>query len=407
MNEVKISYTQAQKDLLEEKYPGYKVDIAIPEEPVELDDKSLDEILLWAYQIGASDINFLTGSPVTVEIEGKFSHITRKNINSNDMEMLTNHIYGGASGVSHLRSGEDIDRPYSIRDSQTGISCNFRVNISSCRAPYGAEGIQATIRTIKGSPLTFAQLGIEQEIIDAFYPEQGLVLACGKTGAGKSTILAAGVRHSLECKSNNNKWLLYEAPPEFVYDEIQKAADLIVQHEIPRHIKSFPMAVRNSLRRAPTRILIGECRDYETISASIEASGTGHALYTTVHAGSVSEMIRRVLNLFPQEERTSKLFELIDALRLVVVQKLVTGLDGKRVAIREYLIFDQTVHDRMRFVQTLKEAVQLIDDLVEEKGQSLLRSAMNLYEMGKIGRHVIDSLEDSKRNLVDDFTTIF
>lgn len=395
------------KERLRQEFPGYEPDYAMPVEPGFLDELELDRVLKWASELGASDINFMTNEPITVELQGRFYRLTKRKLNSGDLEMVTNIFYGGANGVSHIRSAGEIDTSYSIRNESEGSTFLFRVNVTGCRATFGAPGIQVTIRTINGIPPTFAQLRVEQEIIDAFYPENGLVLVCGKTGSGKSTTLSAGVRYSLETGRGRYKWLLFESPTEYVYDDVYRAADMVVQHEVPRNVVSFARAVRNSLRRAPTSILIGECRDYATISAAVEAAETGHALYSTVHANSVSESVYRILNMFPQEERSSKLFEVVETLRLVVAQKLVIGVDGKRVALREYLVFDQPVRDRMRNVQTMKEAVAMVSTLVEERGQSMLKAALLEFKAGRIGKHVVESLEDATRNIVDDFDTKF
>lgn len=400
------NYGEGERFLMTQ-HLGYQPEFAVKKEPLVMNEAALNEILAWASEIGASDINFKTNDPVTIDINGKFAHITKKKMSSIDLETITNILYDSGNGVSFIKTAGEIDTSYAIRNDQQDSALRFRVNITGCWAAFGAEGINITIRTIKGLPPTFSQLAVEQEIIDNFYPENGMVVVCGKTGSGKSTTLAAGVRNQLESRSNSAKWLLFESPTEYVYDEVERAADLIIQHEVPRHVASFAAAVRNSLRRAPTNILIGECRDYATISASIEAAETGHALYTTLHANSVPEALYRALNMFPMEERSSKLFEVVESFRLVMAQKLVRTVTGGRVALREYLVFDQVVRERLRQAQSLKEAVSLVSVLVEERGQSMLKSALREFELGHISKAIVEKLEDDRRNIVDDFDTEF
>lgn len=98
----------------------------------------------------------------------------------------------------------------------------------------------------------------------------------------------------------------------------------------------------------PHIINVGEARDFETIAASLEASLTGHLVYTTTHASSVSVAIRRLLTIFPGAERESRGYDLISALRFVMVQHLVPTPDGKgRVPVREYLQFTDAMRERL------------------------------------------------------------
>lgn len=383
-------------------YPGYDQSVAFPFEASKLDENGFDELLLHCSDIGASDIDLMTNEPVVVELEGQRVRVTKRIYGSSDIEQVTNIVYGGANGVSHVRAGNDIDNGYSIRREKEGKYFQYRVNITGCRG-----GIHITIRTIKGVPLSLKELNIEKGIVDALKPENGLIFICGKTGSGKSTLIAASIRDKLDGHFNKSKILIFESPIEYVYDSIPRGTDMVVQHEIPKNLPSFAAAVRNSLRRAPSDIVIGECRDYPTISAAIEAAETGHLLSTTIHANSVSESFYRILNMFPEAERSSKLFEVMEVTRLIVAQKLVRGVSGKRVALREYLVFDQYVRDRLRNVQSLKEAVSVVAELVRDKGQTMISSAFKAYQANLIDKHVYESIEDSGRNIVDDFKTEF
>lgn len=103
--------------------------------------------------------------------------------------------------------------------------------------------------------------------------------------------------------------------------------------------------MRNALRRKPHLIMVGESRDSETISATLEAALTGHPVYTTLHSNGVAETVRRLVGSFPQEERTGRAIDIIETLRLIVWQRLVPSIDGKRIALREYLVFNEEVRD--------------------------------------------------------------
>ncbi len=108
---------------------------------------------------------------------------------------------------------------------------------------------------------------------------------------------------------------------------------------------SFVRGVRNSLRTRSDIVLIGESRDYATSKAMINASMVGPLVYTTCHTNNVAEIPARLINDFPENEKEAEFVNLIDNLELLLTQKLVPSVDGKRVAIREFLILTQEMKD--------------------------------------------------------------
>ena len=116
------------------------------------------------------------------------------------------------------------------------------------------------------------------------------MVIAGETGSGKTTTLAALMRRVLEEPTPiHGNLITYEAPIEFVFEAIDSSTSTVMQHEIGLHLPSFAAGVRNSLRRKPALLLVGELRDMETIMASVEAANTGHPIYTTTHANDVAE----------------------------------------------------------------------------------------------------------------------
>ena len=99
--------------------------------------------------------------------------------------------------------------------------------------------------------------------------------------------------------------------------------------------------------RKPHAILVGETRDIETMSALLEAALTGHPVYTTLHSNGVAETIRRLVGTFPKDERIGRTIDIIETMRMVVWQRLAPTVDGKRVALREFLVFNETIRDKL------------------------------------------------------------
>ena len=396
---------------LTDRYPGWEEEFGYPNEPTTFQADDFDDLFVHAARLNTADITLQTDEPVMAFIQGRNLRITKRALNAHEIDRLVSHLYG-ANGVAQIRAGNDIDTRHPVeRRTYVGEGeigsverYNFRVNITGCLARGDENGISITMRTIHSNPKSIRDLGVEEEIIENIVPSNGLVCVCGPTGSGKSTLLAGVVTMEVQDPDTHKKFILIESPCEYTYDGVPRASAIVSQHEVPRHLKSFAAAVRNTLRRAPTHIVVGESRDRETIEASLEAANTGHTVFTTVHSNSVPSTVIRMANMFQPNERMTKVFEIIDVLRLVVVQRLVRRADGKgRVALREYLVFDQTVRDHLRVAADLREVQHILSTLVQRKGKSMLTSAQMAFDQGLISVDSMNIFErESQSNLIDD-----
>ena len=271
-----------------------------------------------------------------------------------------------------------------------------RVNGTGCHVD-GHEGIQITIRTIPSAPPSLASLQLQPDLVNAIAPQEGVIYVTGATGSGKSTLLAAMIKQLAEDPESHRKILTYEAPIEFVYDSVHKPTSLVSQSEIPRHLPTFAAGVRNALRRKPRLILVGEARDPETISAVLEAALTGHPVYTTLHSNGVAETIRRLVGSFPHEERLGRTIDIIETARLIICQRLVPTVDGKRTPIREYLIFNEKIRDILLDSDPDK-VTATARKLVETYGQPLQVDIDRKYQDGIISERQYKVLSAFSKN---------
>ena len=349
-------------------------------EPSRFDEKHLEALLIHCNRIQASDITLQTGSPIMAEVFGRLHTITRRCLSNAEVGDLLNIIYG-PNGTTQIMRGHDIDTHYEVRPSRSE-RYRHRVNGVGIHVD-GHEGIQITIRTIPSTPPALDDLALPNTITDAIAPNEGIVYVTGATGSGKSTLLAAIIRTLAENPESHRKILTYEAPIEFVYDEIQTPTAIISQSEVPRHIPTFAEGVRNALRRKPHLILVGEARDPETINAALEAALTGHPVYTTLHSNGVAETIRRLVGSFPREERIGRTIDIIETARLIIWQRLVPSTDGKRVALREYLAFNEQVRDELLNTDPEKVTAKT-RELVHKYGQPMQEEIDTRFKEGVI-----------------------
>jgi twitching motility protein PilT len=199
---------------------------------------------------------------------------------------------------------------------------------------------------------------------------RGLVLVTGPTGSGKSTTLAAIVDEANRTRKDHI--ITIEDPIEFVHEGIEA---IINHREVGTHTKTFAAALRGSLREDPDIILVGEMRDLETISLAIEASATGHLVFSTLHTTSAAKTVDRIIEVFPVTQQQQIRNTLADGLRAVVAQNLFKRIDkNDRCAALEIMIATPAVRNLIRegktfqipsMIQTGKKyGMQTLDDAI-------------------------------------------
>ncbi len=174
--------------------------------------------------------------------------------------------------------------------------------------------------------------------------KRGLILVTGPTGSGKSTTLSAIVDYINKHRACHI--ITIEDPVEYRY--VQEKAT-IHQREIGKDVASFGDALRSALREDPDVILVGEMRDYETISLAMTAAETGHLVLATLHTSSAAQTIDRIIDACPTHAQEQVRAQLANVLQGVISQTLVPTADGKgRVAALEILIGTDGIRSRIR-----------------------------------------------------------
>ena len=342
---------------------------------------TLDSLFEWAFRLGASDIRIETHKPVFVQLHGRMRQVTRRTFTEREVEEAVNRLYG-AEGVARLKRGEDFDVSYEVQpDRRTRF--RFRVNATAVLA-HGDDGGAVVARALPVRSRPLSEQDVEPEIIQACMPRTGLVFIAGGTGNGKSTLQAGITRERLVDPDSHVAILEYSSPIEFTFDDVEGTTATISQSEIPRHLPSFAAGIRNAMRRAGDVIIIGECRDGETMAAAAQAALTDHAVYSTIHAGTLSETVQRIVSLCPLEERGALTVAVAQTLRLIVNQRLVPSLDGTRTALREFLVFDRPMRRKLADTNPDRWPALVEDMLAEGRGQSFEHAIQRALAEGRI-----------------------
>lgn len=206
--------------------------------------------------------------------------------------------------------------------------------------------------------------------------KQGLILVTGPTGSGKSTTMAAMIRHLNE--TENKHIITIEDPIEFVHPS-QKC--LISQREVGLHTQDFHASLRSALREDPDVILIGEMRDRVTINIALQAAQTGHLVLGTLHTRSAINAINRLLNIFTPEEQVAMRIQIVESLAAVIAQLLIPATDGGRVAVHDILVNTPSMQDYL-LKGDETSAFQLMQ-MDTHEGMHVMNNA--IYEQWQLG----------------------
>lgn len=296
-----------------------------------------------------SDLIFSPGRAPQVELHGKLVQLKIPNVGvlrAEDTARIAADLIGrNTLAVEKLKSEGSCDISYSLPKVS-----RFRVNIFTQR---GSCAI--VMRVIASTVPDFKMLNLPPQLEDAAALRPGIVLVTGPTGSGKSSTLAAFVD---KINSDSAAHIItIEDPIEFLHSH-KKAT--IHQREIHTDTPNFAVALRAALRQAPKLILVGEIRDRETMEVALEASETGHLVFSTLHTIDASKTVERIVGIFPLSEQAIIRMRFSKSFRYIISQRLLPKRDGSgRVAAFE--ILKSTVRTREYVQKGESEGKTLLD----------------------------------------------
>ena len=332
---------------------------------------NINEILQQAVLQEASDIFIIAGLPVTYKCKGQQIRSQTDRLVPATIKPLIDEIYEiSARDRSNYEKGIDDDFSFSI--SSLG---RFRVNIFRQRG-----SLAAVIRVIKFGLPDPASLGITENVLSMADNKKGLVLVTGAAGSGKSTTLACMIDR---INSNRSCHIItMEDPIEYIHRH-NKA--IVTQREIFIDTPGYLESLRSALRESPDVVLLGEMRDYETISAAITAAETGVLLFSTLHTSSASNTINRIIDVFPASQQQQVKIQLAQILKGIVAQQLVPQLDGTLIPAFEVLKITPAVQNMIREGK-LHQLDQAMQQGAADGMFTMDMSLLKLYREGKISK---------------------
>jgi len=332
----------------------------------------LHDYLIYARDIGGSDLHISVGSPPVIRKYGRLAPLPRAPFTAAETEALLFEIL------------TDEQR----RRIHTELALDFRYNVPhqgryrSCIVKQ-RMGWDGSFRTVQSRVPSFDELGLPEQLKRLTEFHQGLVLVTGPNGCGKSTTLATMV--DLVNQHREEHIITIEDPVEF---NLVPAKSQINQREVGSHTKGFSQALRAALREDPDVIMIGELRDRETVSLAITAAETGHLVFGTIHTTSAARTIDRILDAFPPDEQPQVRSMISESIRGILCQQLIPRKDGNgRALAMEILLNTPAVSNLIRERKLFQ--IPSIIQTSKQQGMILLDNSL----MDLVTRGVIDGSE--------------
>ena len=294
----------------------------------------IQEIMQKAIDAGAADIFLIAGLPVTFKCDGHQERLPEDRLLPDAIRQLVEEIYE-LSGRDRTNLDRGADDDFSFAISRMG---RFRVNVFRQRG-----SLAVVIRVIHFGLPDPAQLGIPEEVLSLAENKKGLVLITGAAGTGKSTTLACLIDRIN--KTRDCHIITMEDPIEYIH---RHERAIVTQREISIDTPGYLESLRSALRESPDVILLGEMRDYDTISAALTAAETGVLLFSTLHTSSAANTINRILDVFPANQQQQIKIQLAQILKGVVCQQLVPAANGGQTAVFEIMKTNTAIQNMIR-----------------------------------------------------------
>ena len=267
---------------------------------------TIDDLLIRARKMGASDVHVTVGIPPKCRVNGELVTLMEGRILPADSKALVEQMIPGRLVERFNREGE-VDFSYAIK----GVG-RFRVNIFKQRGT-----MSFVIRLVNTEIPSPESLGLPQSVLELVKKKRGLILVTGPTGSGKSTTLASLI-HIIN-QTQNKHIITLEDPIEYLHSHEKS---IVNQREVGIDTQSYAGALRAALREDPDIILVGEMRDLDTIATAVTAAETGHLVLSTLHTIGAVPTIERIIDVFPMNQQAQIRLQLATLLEAIISQRL-------------------------------------------------------------------------------------
>jgi twitching motility protein PilT len=331
-------------------------------------------VLSQAVELGASDVHFKLGQPPVVRIDGELQLIADHPPMSESA--LEEVLYAITAIAPRRREQFEDSGELDIAYSHPTLP-RFRVNGFRQRG-----SVSFAFRIIPNTIPGFAELHLPTGVVRLANEHRGLILVTGATGSGKTTTLAAMIDHIN--RTRRLHIVTIEDPIEILHPD---RGCIVNQREVGLDTASFDQAIRRVLRQDPDVILIGELRDAESAQVALQASESGHLVFSTLHTLDAAETLGRLVEFFPAAKHQQIRSIVAGTLRGVISQRLLPMPDGGRVPAVEVMVANARIRDLILENRT-DEITDAVADGEYYDMQTFHKSLIDLVMSGEVEREV-------------------
>lgn len=344
-------------------------------------EKRLQELLDVVIAQGGSDLHIFTGGSPMIRISGalvplsKFPPFTGEETEAMLKSIVPTERWGT------FQENQTIDLSYAHKEDS-----RFRVN------GYRVQGSTAlALRLIPRVINTFEELNLPSVLEVFTQREQGFFLVVGPVGQGKSTTLATMIDRINDSRAEHI--LTIEDPVEYLFTPKKS---LIHQREVHIDAPDFHTALQSAFREDVDVIMVGEMRDYETISSAVTAAETGHLVLSTLHTNNAAQTIDRIIDMFPAEQQDQVRVQLAGSLAGIFSQRLIPRISGGLIPAYELLINNNAISTLIRDART-HEISAVIQTSSQDGMIDMDRSLSELVRRGEVtAEHAFEYAMDPK-----------
>jgi twitching motility protein PilT len=331
-------------------------------------DKRLEELLDLVVTQGGSDLHIFAGGSPMLRVSGALLPVSKyQALTNEETEAMLKSIVPPERWNSFL-ADQTIDLSYAH-----GKDARFRIN------GYRTQGATAlALRLVPRAIHTFTELNLPSVLEVFTQREQGFFLCVGPVGQGKSTTLATMIDRINDSRSEHI--LTIEDPIEYVFTPKKS---LIHQREVHIDTPDFKTALQSAFREDVDVIMVGEMRDYETISSAVTAAETGHLVFSTLHTNNAAQTIDRIIDMFPSEQQSQVRVQLAGSLAGIFSQRLIPRVSGGLIPAYELLINNNAISTLIRDART-HEISAVIQTSSQEGMIDMDRSLAELVHKGEV-----------------------